>query len=156
MELLIVVPQLGYALSLAVGQHQVQVLAALYVGSDGDAFDDAEATRRFEEWMKQNETKIEAKRSGLEKSKEDEMVRRLAEEKKINDARAEKLAKRQAEIAAKEEAATKPDSPAEESVAEDTTAEADSTEQAPSVEDEQKPVAEEPAPPAADEEKPQE
>ena len=128
----------------------------LLEGVKKGAFDDAEATRRFEEWMKQNETKIEAKRSGLEKSKEDEMVRRLAEEKKINDARAEKLAKSQAEIAAKEEAATKPDSPAEESVAEDTTAEADSTEQAPSVEDEQKPVAEEPAPPAADEEKPQE
>ncbi|HOP58958.1 MAG TPA: 30S ribosomal protein S16, partial [Bacteroidales bacterium] len=128
----------------------------LLEGVKKGAFDDAEATRRFEEWMKQNETKIEAKKSGLEKSKEDEVVRRLAEEKKINDARAEKLAKRQAELAAKEEAAAQPDSPAEESVAEETISEADSTEQAPSAEDIKNPVAEEPAPPATDEEKPQE
>jgi small subunit ribosomal protein S16 len=31
------------------------------------AFDDAEATRRYEEWTKQNEAKIEAKKSNLEK-----------------------------------------------------------------------------------------
>ena len=33
------------------------------------AFDEAEADRRFEEWMKQNEAKIDAKKSGLEKRK---------------------------------------------------------------------------------------
>ena len=71
------------------------------------AFDDAEATKRFEEWMKQNEAKIEAKRSGLEKSRDDKLVELLAAEKKISEARAAKLAKRQADLAAKAEAASK-------------------------------------------------
>jgi small subunit ribosomal protein S16 len=65
------------------------------------AFDEAEATKRFEEWMTQNEAKIEAKKSGLEKSKESETGRKLVAEKKINDARLAKLAKRNADAAAK-------------------------------------------------------
>ncbi len=87
------------------------------------AFDEAEATKRFDEWMKQNETKIDAKRSGLEKSKDDEVVRKLAAEKKINEARAVKLAKKQADLAAKAEAASKPETPAEEIVPADKTTE---------------------------------
>lgn len=79
----------------------------LLEGVKKGAFDDAEATRRFEEWMKQNEAKIESKRSGLEKSKDDELVKKLAAEKKINETRAAKLAKRQADLAAKAEAAAK-------------------------------------------------
>jgi small subunit ribosomal protein S16 len=71
------------------------------------AFDDAEATKRFEEWMKQNEAKIEAKRSGLEKSRDDKLVEVLAAEKKISEARAAKLAKKQADLAARTEAASK-------------------------------------------------
>jgi small subunit ribosomal protein S16 len=71
------------------------------------AFDDAEATKRFEEWMKQNEAKIEAKRSGLEKSRDDKLVEVLAAEKKISEARAAKLAKKQADLAARAEAASK-------------------------------------------------
>jgi small subunit ribosomal protein S16 len=78
------------------------------------AFDEAEATRRFEVWMTQNEAKIEAKKSGLEKSKDDELVEMLAAEKKINETRAAKLAKKQAELAAKAEAASQPEPVAEE------------------------------------------
>jgi len=78
------------------------------------AFDEAEANRRFDEWMKQNEAKIEAKKSGLEKSMDDELVKKLAVEKKINEARAARLARKQAEMAAKAEAASKPAAPAEE------------------------------------------
>ena len=44
----------------------------LLEGVKKGAFDEAEATKRFEEWMKQNEAKIEAKKSGLEKSKDDD------------------------------------------------------------------------------------
>jgi small subunit ribosomal protein S16 len=65
------------------------------------AFDEAEANRRFEEWMKQNEAKIESKKSGLEKSYEDAVADRLKQEKKINDDRAAKLAKKRAELDAK-------------------------------------------------------
>jgi len=78
------------------------------------AFDEAEATKRFEEWMKQNDAKIEAKKSGLEKSRDDELARMLAAEKKINEARAEKLAKKQAEIAAKAEAEKQSEASSEE------------------------------------------
>ena len=74
----------------------------LLEGVKKGAFDEAEATRRFEEWMNQNEAKIEAKKSGLEKSHDEETEKRLAAEKKINEARAAKLAKKQAELAAKE------------------------------------------------------
>jgi small subunit ribosomal protein S16 len=65
------------------------------------AFDDAEATRRFEEWMKLTEEKVEAKKLGLEKSQDDEIGKRLTAEKKINDDRLAKFAKRNADLAAK-------------------------------------------------------
>jgi small subunit ribosomal protein S16 len=73
----------------------------LLEGVKKGAFDEAEAAKRFEEWMKLNEAKIEAKKSGLEKSKDDELGSRLAEEKRINDARTAKLAKRKADAEAK-------------------------------------------------------
>ena len=73
----------------------------LLEGVKKGAFDEAEANRRFEAWAKQNETKIEAKKSGLAKSAEEAAANRLKAEKKINDARAEKFAKRQAELAVK-------------------------------------------------------
>jgi small subunit ribosomal protein S16 len=78
------------------------------------AFDEAEASRRFEEWMKQNDAKIEAKKAGLEKSKDDVTATRLAAEKQINEARAAKLAKKQAEMAARAQALDAAESPADE------------------------------------------
>ena len=76
------------------------------------AFDEAEAERRFEAWMKEHEAKIEAKRSGLEKSKDEELGKRLEAERKINEARAASLAKKQAAIAAKAEAESQPETEA--------------------------------------------
>jgi len=76
----------------------------LMEGVKKGAFDEAEANRRFDEWMKQNEAKIEAKKSGLEKSQDENLANRLKEEKKVNEARAAKLAKKQADLAAKETA----------------------------------------------------
>jgi small subunit ribosomal protein S16 len=114
----------------------------LLEGVKKGAFDDAEASRRFEEWMKQNEAKIETKRSGLEKSKDEEVAKKLADEKRINEARAARLAKKQAELAAKAEAASQPESPAEEAA---------STSEAP-----ESPAAEAPASEPSEEEKPQE
>ena len=77
-------------------------------------FDDAEATKRFEEWITQNEAKIEAKKSNLEKSQDDELGKRLSVEKKVNEARAAKLARRNAELAAKAAAGEKAEAPTEE------------------------------------------
>jgi small subunit ribosomal protein S16 len=70
------------------------------------AFDEAEANRRFEAWMKQNEEKIESKKSSIEKSKDADVSKRLLAEKKVNEERAARLAKKQAELAAKEQAET--------------------------------------------------
>lgn len=125
----------------------------LLEGVKKGAFDDAEATRRFEEWMKQNESKIESKKSGLEKSRDDEVEKKLGAEKKINEARAARLAKKQAELAAKAEAASKPEAPAEEAAPAVT---APVEEAAPITEAPEAPAAEEPASETAPEDKPQE
>lgn len=102
----------------------------LLEGVKKGAFDEAEATNRFEAWMKQNEEKIEARKSGLEKSHDDAIDKRLAAEKKINEARAARLAKRQADLAAKAEAEANPKpEPAEEAPVE-TPAEAPATDEA--------------------------
>jgi small subunit ribosomal protein S16 len=108
----------------------------LLEGVKKGAFDEAEATKRFEEWMKQNEAKIETKKSGLEKSRDDELERMLAAEKKMNEARAAKLAKKQAELAAKAKAASQPEPAAEEAapVAEATAASAAEATTAPAAE----------------------
>jgi len=79
----------------------------LLEGVKKGAFDDAEASRRFEEWLKQNEAKIEAKKSGLEKTQDDELGKKLKEEKRINEARTAKLAKKNADLAAKAAASDK-------------------------------------------------
>jgi small subunit ribosomal protein S16 len=86
----------------------------LLEGVKKGAFDDTEATRRFEEWMKQNDAKIEEKKSGLEKSQDDELSKRINAEKKINEARAARLAKKQAALVAKEKADSQPEEPAAE------------------------------------------
>jgi small subunit ribosomal protein S16 len=100
----------------------------LMEGVKKGAFDEAEAVRRFDEWMKQNEAKIESKKSGLEKSQEESVADRLKHEKKINEARAAKVAKKKAELEAKLVAeiahpAEEESAPAEEA-AQDTAAEA--------------------------------
>jgi small subunit ribosomal protein S16 len=114
----------------------------LLEGVKKGAFDEAEATKRFEEWMMQNEAKIEAKKSGLEKSQDDELGKRLTDEKRVNEARAAKLAKRTADLAAKAAAREK--------------AEAQAEEAAPAEEPAQAPVAEETASEPVAEDKPQE
>ncbi len=113
----------------------------LLEGVKKGAFDDAEATKRYEEWMKQNDAKIDAKRSGLEKSKDDEVVMKLAAEKKINEARAAKLAKKQADLAAKAEAAKQPETPVEETASAAETADAQVEETAPVAETTEIPAA---------------
>jgi len=90
----------------------------LLEGVKKGAFDEPEAIRRFEEWMKKNEEKIEAKKSGLEKSRDDDVAKLLASEKRVNEARAAKLAKKQAELEAKAEAENKPVQAQEEQPAE--------------------------------------
>ena len=98
----------------------------LLEGVKKGAFDEAEADRRFNEWLKGKEEKIEMKKSGLEKLGEDARKRRLEAEKVIKEARAAELAKKAAALAAEAEAAAKAAAAAEapEAVAEEVAAEA--------------------------------
>lgn len=86
----------------------------LLEGVKKGAFDENEANRRFEEWLKQKEAKIEAKKSGLEKSRDEETAKKLESEKRINEERAARLAKKQAELAEKAEAESHSEPSAEE------------------------------------------
>jgi small subunit ribosomal protein S16 len=93
----------------------------LLEGVKKGAFDEAEATKRFEEWIKQNEAKIEAKKSNLEKSQDDELGKKLSVEKRVNEARVAKLARKNADIAAKAAAGEKAEAVTEEATPEEET-----------------------------------
>jgi len=109
----------------------------LLEGVKKGAFDEAEALKRFEAWMKQNETKLENKKTGLVKSAEEATANKLKAEKKINDARAEKFAKKQAELAAKATAVKPAESVAEVADANVETAQEESATEAPADNDSQ-------------------
>jgi small subunit ribosomal protein S16 len=101
----------------------------LLEGVKKGAFDEAEALKRFEEWIKQNEAKIEAKKTNLEKSQDDELGKRLSVEKSVNEARAAKLAKKNADLAAKAAAGDKAEAIAEEVAPVEETTQAPSSEE---------------------------
>ena len=94
----------------------------LLEGVKKGAFDEAEADKRFAEWMKQNEEKIDSKKAKLEKNLDDDKKSRIEAETKINDKRAAALAKKAAALAAKAAAGDKAEAHTEqEPVAEETT-----------------------------------
>ncbi|MEZ5000778.1 MAG: hypothetical protein R2744_07455 [Bacteroidales bacterium] len=66
----------------------------LLEGVKKGAFNEEEAEKRFQAWLKEKESKVEKKMAGIEKSQEDEKNQRLDAERKINEARAAELAKR--------------------------------------------------------------
>ena len=82
------------------------------------AFDETEAERRFDEWKKQHDARLDAKKTGLEKSLEDELAKRLDAEKKINEARAARVARKQTDLESKAEASEETESPVEQEPAE--------------------------------------
>jgi small subunit ribosomal protein S16 len=123
----------------------VMIKKHLLEGVVKGAFDEAEATKRFDEWMKQNEAKIESKKSGLEKSQDDELGKQLASEKRVNEARLAKLAKKNAALAAKAAAGDKA-----------LVAEVMGEEEAPAEEPVQEPLADEATSEPVAEDKPQE
>ena len=129
----------------------VMIKKHLLEGVAKGAFDEAEATKRFEEWMKQNDAKVEAKKSGLEKSQDDELGKQLASEKRVNEARLAKLAKKNAALAAKAAAGDK--ALVAEVMGEEETP---SEESAPAEEETSTPVAEDTASESVAEDKPQE
>lgn len=77
----------------------------LLEGVKKGAFNEEEAEKRFQAWMKEKDQKIEMKMAGIEKSEEQTKTSRLEAEKKINEARAAELARKRSQIAAAEAAA---------------------------------------------------
>jgi small subunit ribosomal protein S16 len=90
----------------------------LMEGVKKGAFDEAEADRRFNEWLKGKDEKIEAKKSGLEKKGEETRKQRLEAETTVKEARAAAYAKKLAALAAEAEAAAKAAAAPPEAVAE--------------------------------------
>ncbi|WP_018675911.1 30S ribosomal protein S16 [Riemerella columbina] len=87
------------------------------------AFDEAEAEKRFNAWLEDKEARIQGKKEGVAKSKEEAKKAAIEAEEKVNQARidarkkAEEEAKAAAEAEAKEAEATEA-TPAEESAEE--------------------------------------
>lgn len=79
----------------------------LIEGVKKGAFDEAEADRRFNEWLTNKEEQIEARKSGLEKKGEETRKERLEAETTVKEARAAAYAKKLATLAAEAEAAAK-------------------------------------------------
>jgi len=71
------------------------------------AFDEAEAEKRFAAWKQDKLAKIRANEEKIAGAADANAAARLEAEKKVNEARAEELAKKNAELAAEVEAAEK-------------------------------------------------
>ena len=123
----------------------------LLEGVKKGAFDEAEAEKRFNEWMKLNEEKIDSKKSKLEKAHDDDKGSRIEAEKRINDARTAKLAKKLAAQALKAEQGEKAEAIIEQEAVVEETAVTPVAEETTVT-----PVAEETSSEQAPEEKPQE
>jgi len=68
----------------------------LLEGVKKGAFDEAEADRRFNDWLTSKEKSIDMQRSSLEKAGEEKKRKRIAEEKLISETRAAEIARRNA------------------------------------------------------------
>jgi len=77
----------------------------LMEGVKKGAFDEAEAEKRFETWMKEKEGKIQAKVDRLQNESDSEKKERLAAESKVREERALEIEKQRSELVAKEAAA---------------------------------------------------
>ncbi|MBN1598573.1 MAG: 30S ribosomal protein S16 [Bacteroidales bacterium] len=75
----------------------------LLEGVKKGAFSEDEANKRFEKWMKEKDAKIQAKADSVQKDRQNEIKKRLAEESKVKEAMAEELAKKRAAEDAHEE-----------------------------------------------------
>ncbi|MCI6168725.1 MAG: 30S ribosomal protein S16 [Sodaliphilus pleomorphus] len=83
----------------------VMLMKHLQGGVKKGAFDEAEAQKRFEAWKAQKDAKISAVKNQAIEAKKADNKKRLDEETKKNEAKAEAVAKKKAEIAAAKAAA---------------------------------------------------
>lgn len=106
----------------------VMLMKHLQGGVKKGAFDEAEAQKRFEAWKAQKDAKISAVKNQAIEAKKADNKKRLDEESKKNEAKAEAVAKKKAEIAAAKAAA-------EAEAAQEAAEAAKQDEQAPAAED---------------------
>ncbi len=85
------------------------------------AFDEATAEEKFKAWKQEKLAKIQAKRDKLAKSFEEANKKRLEEEAKVNELRAQNIAKKNSELVAKLEAEQKAKEEAEAQTESETT-----------------------------------
>jgi len=78
----------------------------LLEGVKKGALTEDQAEEKFQTWLKEKESKIQAKVDKLKKGTDEEAKKRLDAESKVREARAEELAKKNAEAAAEEAKAT--------------------------------------------------
>ena len=93
----------------------------LMEGAKKGAFSEEEAEKKFQDWMKQKEAKIQSKVDSLARKKSETIKEKLAREAEVNEARAAELAKKQSKLAA----ATTAEKEEEESVETEETATAE-------------------------------
>ncbi|MDP4227828.1 MAG: 30S ribosomal protein S16, partial [Bacteroidota bacterium] len=74
----------------------------LQIGVKKGALTQEQADAKFDAWLKEKESKIEAKKANVAQNKESIAKERLEAEAKVNEARAAEIAKKNAEIAAKQ------------------------------------------------------
>ncbi|HBS87605.1 MAG: 30S ribosomal protein S16 [Bacteroidetes bacterium GWF2_38_335] len=77
----------------------------LLEGVKKGAFDESQAETKFQTWLKEKRSKIEAKKDKLGKESDKDLAQRLDAESKANEKRAEAIAKKNAKIAADARAA---------------------------------------------------
>jgi len=99
-------------------------------GVQKNAFDEATAESKFQEWKAQKLSKIDAKVNKLATDADNDATARLDAEKKVNEDRAAEIAKRNSDLVAEAEAAAK----AEEETTEEAKEEEVAEEAAPEVE----------------------
>ncbi len=93
------------------------------------AFDEAEAEKKFEAWMREKETKIQMKKEGLSNAAAEEQKKRLAAEAEVNEKRKAELSAKNAELAAEAKKAAEAKEEVAEETAEEVVAEATETEE---------------------------
>ncbi len=114
----------------------------LLEGAKKGAFDEAEAEKRFQKWMEEKDAKVQAKLDKLSSESDQERKARLEQEAKVNAERAEKLAKRNADLAAEAEAAQKQETAEVEETPEETKEQAPEEKPQPEAGSEEEPKAE--------------
>jgi small subunit ribosomal protein S16 len=83
----------------------------LLEGVKKNAFSEEEAEKRFDNWLKDKESKIEEDKERIQKGEEAEFKKRIEIESKIREVRAAEIAKKNAVLAEEAEKAAAPKSP---------------------------------------------